>query len=230
MFRDRRGQSRSQSRASSAKKSCISTPRITLSKRGSVVYGIGEKPADSSIVAMSKASFGFSGGIFLPPMTRNTIKALRQYGGGGRPDILRLLAADDVVPILESPGKPMGPLITFLKTAHEFAYRRRSIERLVFRIARSTLPDKWTTHPCSMRRDNVTAVYGLDARSPVPETTRPSKLFSSGPPAVSGLAPRACCGGFFKAPAPSPSPSLPGARSGFPIMPLSAFSTYGKML
>ncbi|MGH7880357.1 MAG: hypothetical protein ACREQD_12805, partial [Candidatus Binataceae bacterium] len=229
MFADRRGHSRSEPEGLVDEKFGVSTPRITLSKRGAAVSRIGGKSAFSPVADAGDARCGFGLGSFLRPIARRAKKGLRRCGGGGQSGNFRLLAKDDVIPMLDSLGQHWGSPRRPPATAHEIAYHGPSIEGLFPRIEQWTALGKGTTCPRGMLRDDVAAVCGLDVISGVPDATRPRKLFSC-TTAVSGLATRACqsaAARFSKRRRLRlPYPVTEGA---FRILPRADFSTYRNM-
>ncbi len=173
-----------------------SLPSPTLPKGGAAIRGIGEtfaanpstgtgsigvpiatSPGRSGfgphlVLSYDSGSgngpFGFGWSLSVPAIARKTDKGLPRYRDAEESDVYVLAGAEDLVPADEQ------------TTVNGFAIRRYRprIEGLFARIERWTALATGEIHWRSISRDNVTTLFGTDARSRVGDPGDPARVFT----------------------------------------------------
>jgi hypothetical protein len=183
----------------------FSPPQIALPKGGGAIRGIDEKFSANPVTGTGSLSvalplspgrsgfgpklslnydsgngngiFGMGWNLSLPSITRRTDKGLPQYRDNDESDIFVFSGAEDLVPVLGEESSRME-VDEFERDGHRIKRYRPRIEGLFARIERWTSLETGEVHWCSLSRDNILTVYGLDANSRIADPKASRHIFS----------------------------------------------------
>ena len=199
---DRPAQTNSKQTQESDQSYFASPPAVSLPKGGGAIKGMGEKFAANPVtgtgsmsvpIATSPGRSGFSpqlsvsydsgagNGIFglgwnlsLPPITRKTDKGLPRYCDGEESDVFILSGAEDLVPILNAEGQ----IADTERDGYQIRQYRPRIEGLFARIERWKKVDSGETYWRSIKKDNITTLYGKTEESRIADPNDLTRIFS----------------------------------------------------
>jgi RHS repeat-associated protein len=168
-------------------------PALSLPKGGGAIRGIGEKFSVNPVSGTGKFSlplvaspgragfgpqltleydsgsgngpFGFGWQAHLATITRKTDKGLPKYIDAEESDVFILAGAEDLVPILDDQRRRVRTARVVHGIQYEIHPYRPRIEGLFSRIERWKSAATGLSHWRTISRDNVTALYGIDANS-----------------------------------------------------------------
>ncbi len=143
--------------------------------------GFGPELALSYASGSGNGPFGLGWSLSVPRVTRKTDKGLPTYRDGEESDVFVLSGAEDLVPVLVDDGGEWtrhGESRTLEETSYRVERYRPRIEGLFSRIERWTDQRTGEIHWRSIRRDNVTTVYGRTAESRIADPADPLRIFS----------------------------------------------------
>ncbi len=143
--------------------------------------GFGPELALSYASGSGAGPFGLGWSLSVPRITRKTDKGLPIYHDGEESDVFVLSGAEDLVPVLVEDGGEWtrhSELRTLGETPYRVERYRPRIEGLFSRVERWTDQQTGDVHWRSLRRDNVTIVYGRSAESRIVDPADPARIFS----------------------------------------------------
>ena len=181
-------------------------PSIDLPKGGGAIRGIGEKFSVSSVTGTGSLTvplacspgrsgfgpqltlsydsgsgngpFGLGWTLGLPAITRKTDKGLPRYLDGDESDVFLLAGTEDLVPVLDGTGKPVVLKRTLHTVPYSVTLYRPRIEGLFARVERWTEILTGISHWRTISKENVTAIFGLDANSLIVDPEDARRVFS----------------------------------------------------
>src|SRR6266699_1559963 len=124
--------------------------------------------------------FGIGWNLSVPSITRKTDKGLPRYQDADDSDIFILSEAEDLVPAFTLQGNNWVP-DKLDKTEQGVTYTirryRPRVEGLFARIERWENKATGETHWQSVSKDNITSLYGTDAKSRIADPNDSSRVF-----------------------------------------------------